>query len=53
MFIYLIWKNRQGKTLKSLLAEKKATDIASQMRGMGLTVELQPAEIPINEVTIK
>ena len=53
MFIYLIWKNRQGKTLKSLLAEKKATDIASQMRCMGLTVELQPADIPINDIILK
>ena len=53
MFIYLIWKNRQGKTLKSLLAERKATDIASQMRGMGLTVELQPADIPISDIILK
>ena len=32
--------------------EKKASKIADQMRGLGVTVSLQPAELPINEIKI-
>ena len=52
MFIYLIWKNQQGKSLKAMFEEDKATDIADQMRGLGVTVELQPANIPINNIKV-
>ena len=47
MFIYLIWKNKQGMPMKSMFDEQKASKIADQMRGLGVTVELRPSEIPI------
>ena len=52
MFIYLLWKNKQGLALKAMFDEKKASMIADKMRGVGVTVELQPAEISINEIKI-
>ena len=48
MFIYLLWKNKQGKALQALFEEAKASKIADLMRVEGVTVSLQPAEIPIN-----
>ena len=51
MFIYLLWKNKQGLSLKALFDEQKASKIADQMRGLGVTVELQP-EIPINDIKV-
>ena len=53
MFIYLIWKNQQGKALKAMFDEAKASKIADLMRVEGVTVELRPAEIPINDIKIK
>ena len=50
MFIYLLWKNKQGMSLKALFQEEKASMIADKMRGLGVTVELQHANIPINEI---
>ena len=38
--------------MKAMFDERKATLIADKMRGVGVTVELQPAEIPINEIKI-
>ena len=52
MFIYLIWKNQQGKSLKAMFDEAQAIEIADQMRVKGLTVELQPANIPINNIKV-
>ena len=52
MFIYLLWKNKQGLSLKALFDEQKASKIADQMRVLGVTVELQPAEIPINNIKV-
>ena len=51
MFIYLLWKNKQGLALKALFDEHKASKIADQMRGLGVTVELQP-EIITNELKL-
>ena len=51
MFIYLLWKNKHGLSLKALFDEQKASKIADQMRGLGVTVELQP-EIPINDIKV-
>jgi len=48
MFIYLIWKNQQGKALKAMFEEAKASKMADLMRVRGVTVSLQPADIPIN-----
>ena len=48
MFIYLIWKNQQGKALKAMFDEAKASKKADLMRVEGVTVSLQPAEIPLN-----
>jgi len=52
MFIYLLWKNKEGLSLKALFDEQKASKIADQMRGLGVTVELQPAEISINDIKV-
>ena len=52
MFIYLLWKNKQGLALKAMFDEHKASKIADKMRGLGVTVSLQPAEISINEIKI-
>jgi hypothetical protein len=52
MFIYLIWKNKQGLSLKAMFDEQKASKIADQMRGLGVTVELRPSDIPINDIKI-
>jgi len=52
MFIYLLWKNKQGLALKAMFDEHKASKIADKMRGLGVTVSLQPAELPINEIKI-
>ena len=52
MFIYVIWKNTQGLALKAMIDESKASKIADEMRKLGVTVELQPAEIPINDIKI-
>ena len=52
MFIYIIWKNTQGLSLKAMFDENKASKIADKMRELGVTVELQPAEIPINDIKI-
>jgi len=48
MFIYLLWKNKQGLALKAMFEEKKASILADKMRVAGVSVELQPAEITIN-----
>jgi uncharacterized protein (UPF0128 family) len=45
MFIYLLWKNKQGLSLRAMFDEHKASKIADKMREVGVTVELQPAEI--------
>ena len=52
MFIYLIWKNQQGESLKAMFEEAKASLMADQMRIRGVTVELQPADIPINNIKV-
>ena len=52
MFIYLRWKNKQGKSLTALFPEEKASKLADKMRKAGATVELEPAKIPINNIKI-
>lgn len=52
MFIYLLWKNRQGLALKAMFDESKASKMADKMRELGVTVELKPADISINEIKI-
>jgi len=52
MFIYLIWKNTKGLSLKAMFDENKASKIADEMRKLGVTVELQPAEVPINDIIL-
>ena len=42
MFVYLNWKNKRGETLKALVEENKATDIVSQMKALGIEVQLSP-----------
>ena len=52
MFIYLLWKNKQGVALKAMFDEHKAAKLEDLMRVEGVTVELKPAEISINEIKI-
>ena len=52
MFVYILWKNQQGESLKALFDEGKASMMADQMRVLGVTVELQPADVPINNIKI-
>jgi len=52
MFVYIIWKNQEGKSLKAMFQEEKASRMADQMRTLGVTVELQPADVPINNIKI-
>ena len=52
MFIYLLWKNKQGLALKAMFDEHKASKIADKMRELGVTVELKPSDIPINEIKL-
>ena len=52
MFVYILWKNQQGESLKALFDEGKASMMADQMRVLGVTVELQPAHIPINDIKV-
>ena len=45
-------ENQQGESLKALFDEGKASMMADQMRVLGVTVELQPAHIPINDIKV-
>ena len=42
MFVYLNWKNKNGDTLKALIEENKAIEIASKMEALGIKVQLSP-----------
>ena len=42
MFVYLIWKNKKGDTLKALVEENKAVEMASKMEALGIDVQLSP-----------
>ena len=42
MFVYLNWKNKKGDTLKALVEENKAIEIAGKMEAMGIEVQLSP-----------
>ena len=49
MFVYLNWKNKKGDTLKALVEENKAIEIAGKMEAMGIEVRLSP-EAPITYI---
>ena len=42
MFVYLNWKNKKGDTLKALVEENKAVEMASKMDALGIDVQLSP-----------
>ena len=42
MFVYILWKNRKGESLKAMFENEKALKLADAMRGVGITVELSP-----------
>ena len=42
MFVYLNWKNKNGDTLKALVEENKAVEMASKMEALGIEVQLSP-----------
>ena len=42
MFVYLNWKNKRGDTLKALVEENKAVEMASKMEALGIDVQLSP-----------
>ena len=42
MFVYLNWKNKKGDTLKALVEENKAIEMASKMEALGIDVQLSP-----------
>ena len=42
MFVYLNWKNKKGDTLKALVEENKAVEMASKMEALGIEVQLSP-----------
>jgi len=42
MFVYLNWKNKKGDTLKALVEENKAVEMASKMEALGIDVQLSP-----------
>ena len=42
MFVYLNWKNKKGDTLKALVEENKAVEMASKMEALGIEVLLSP-----------
>ena len=42
MFVYLNWKNKKGDTLKALVEENKAVEMASKMEALGIEVQLPP-----------
>jgi hypothetical protein len=42
MFVYLNWKNKNGKTLKALVEENKAVEMVSKMEALGIEVLLSP-----------
>ncbi len=42
MFVYLNWKNKNGDTLKALIEENKAVEMASKMEALGIKVQLSP-----------
>ena len=46
MFVYLNWKNKNGDTLKALIEENKAVEMASKMEALGIKVQLSP-ETPL------
>ena len=47
MFVYLMWKNKKGETLRALFQAEKAIKISKQMKDLGVDVHLDPEEIPI------
>jgi len=49
MFVYILWKNRKGESLKAMFENEKALKLADVMREKGITVELSP-EIKLPEV---
>jgi len=49
MFVYILWKNRKGESLKAMFENEKALKLADVMREVGITVELS-SEIKLPEV---
>ncbi len=49
MFVYILWKNRKGESLKAMFENEKALKLADVMREKGITVELSP-EIQLPEL---
>ena len=43
MFVYILWKNRKGESLKAMFENEKALKLADAMREVGITVELSSA----------
>ena len=47
MFIYLMWKNQKGETLRALFQEEKAMKLSRHMKDLGVDVHLEPEKSPV------